>query len=71
MDANTVGGTVNLRLMEAPNFHFDVLTQGTYNSQDRTTDNYKFWASASDRFFDNNLGVFVQGNADRTDAGTT
>jgi Outer membrane receptor proteins, mostly Fe transport len=70
MDANTIGGVVNLRLMEAPkDFHFDVLTQGNYNSQDHTTDNYKFWASASDRFLDDKLGVFIQANADRADAG--
>ena len=70
MDANNIGGVVNLRLMEAPqNFHFDIMAQGNYNSQDRTTDNYKFWASASDRFLDNKLGVFVQANADRSDAG--
>ena len=32
-------------------------------------DNYKFWASVSDRFFDDKLGVFLQGNMDRTDGG--
>jgi TonB-dependent receptor len=70
MDANAIGGVVNLKLREAPeNFHFDVLTQGMYNGQDRTTDNYKFWASASDRFFNNKLGVFLQGEADRSDVG--
>ncbi|MEG8946579.1 TonB-dependent receptor [Rosettibacter firmus] len=72
MDANAIGGVVNLRIMEAPeNFHFDVLSQGTYNSQDRTlpNDNYKFWVSASNRFFNNKLGIFVQGNIDRVNAG--
>jgi TonB-dependent receptor len=70
LDANSIGGVVNLRLAEAPEeFHLDLLSQGNYNRQDRTTDNYKFWASASDRFFDNQLGVFVQANADRADAG--
>jgi TonB-dependent receptor len=70
MDANALGGVVNLRLMEAPtNFHVDVLTQGDYNSQAHTTDDYKLWGSVSDRFLDNKLGVFIQGNADRTDGG--
>jgi TonB-dependent receptor len=70
MDANTIGGIVNLRLREAPaNFHFDVLSQGNFNQQDRTIDNYRFWASASDRFLDDQLGIFVQANADRTDDG--
>ena len=70
LDANAIGGVVNLKLREAPNdLHFDVLTQGNYNSQNHTTDNYKFWASVSDRFLDNTLGVFIQGNADRSDVG--
>lgn len=70
MDANAIGGVVNLKLREASSdFHFDILTQGNYNSQDRVTDNYKFWLSLSDRFFDDNLGVFLQGNADRSDVG--
>jgi TonB-dependent receptor len=70
MDANTVGGVVNLRLREAPSgFHFDVLSQGNYNSSDHISDNYKFWASMSNRFFDDKLGVFLQANMDRTHAG--
>jgi TonB-dependent receptor len=70
LDANAIGGVVNLKLREAPsNLHFDVLTQGNYNAQDHTTDNYKFWLSISDRFFDDKLGVFLQGNADRSDVG--
>lgn len=70
MDANTIGGVVNLRLQEAPeNFHVDVLTQGAYNAQDRVTDNYKGWISVSNRFFDNALGVYAQANLDRTNAG--
>ncbi len=70
MDANALGGVVNLELREAPTgFHFDVLTQGDYNQTDNVTDNYKFWASASQRFFGDKLGVFLQGNLDRTDGG--
>ena len=70
LDANAIGGVVNLQLREAPeNFHFDVLAQGNYNAQDRTTDNHKFWMSASNRFFNNKLGVFLQANADRSDVG--
>jgi len=70
MDANTVGGVVNLRVREAPSgLHFDALSQGNYNSSDHLSDNYRFWASISNRFFDDNLGVFVQGNIDRTHGG--
>jgi TonB-dependent receptor len=70
MDANTIGGVVNLRLREAPKeFKFDVFVQGNYNNQDKTTDNYKTWVSVSDRFFNDKLGVFIQGNADRSNTG--
>ena len=70
MDANTIGGVVNLKLREAQSgLHFDVLTQGTYNESDHVADNYKFWLSVSDRFFGDKLGVFIQGNMDRTDGG--
>jgi TonB-dependent receptor len=70
MDANAIGGVVNLRLREAPsNFHFDMLSQGGTNHQERTWGNYKFWASASNRFLNDKLGVFLQGNANRADAG--
>ena len=70
MDANTLGGVVNLRLREAPTgLHFDVLAQGNYNASYHLSDNYKFWASVSQRFFDDKLGVFIQGNMDRSDGG--
>ena len=70
MDANAIGGVVNLKLRQAPeDFHLDVMTQGNYNGSDHTSDNYKGWISISDRFFDNKLGVFLQGNADQSDVG--
>jgi TonB-dependent receptor len=70
MDANTIGGVVNLRLREAPTgFHFDALALGSYNAQDHVGSNYKFWASMSNRFLDDKFGVFVQGNLDRFDGG--
>ncbi|HTY01252.1 MAG TPA: carboxypeptidase-like regulatory domain-containing protein, partial [Bacteroidota bacterium] len=67
MDANAIGGVVNLTLREAPaNLHFDVLAQGGYNTMIRSTDSYKYWLSVSDRFFDDQFGIFVQGSADRS-----
>ncbi len=70
MDANTVGGVVNLRLREAASgWHFDVLTQGDYNHTDENFNNYKFWASVSNRFLNDKLGVFIQANRDRSDGG--
>jgi TonB-dependent receptor len=72
MDANSIGGVVNLRLREAPrDWHFDILSQGSYNTQNRTYpgENYQMWMSVSNRFLDERLGVFLQGNAYRQDAG--
>ena len=70
MDANTIGGVVNLKLASAqPGLHFDVMAQGNYNSTDRTANTYKFWGTVSNRFFDDALGVIVNANADRSDGG--
>ncbi len=70
MDANAIGGVVNLRLQEAPEgFRSDAMLQGTANTQDRTYGNYQAWASVSNRFLDDNLGVFLQGNARRFNGG--
>jgi TonB-dependent receptor len=70
MDANTIGGNVNLRLKEAPEeLHYDAMLQGDYNTQDHTADNYRAWASVSNRFFGDQLGVFLQGNARRFNGG--
>lgn len=70
MDANAIGGVVNLRLQNAPEgFRSDAMLQGTANTQDHTYGNYQAWASVSDRFFDNKIGVFLQGNARRFDGG--
>ncbi len=70
MDANAIGGVVNLTLREAPeNLHFEILAQGEYNAMIHNHDNFKSWISASDRFFDNKLGVFLQGTADRGNVG--
>ena len=68
MDANAIGGTVNLRLQEAPeDLRFDFLMEGSYNTQDETADNYQIWGSVSNRFFDKKLGVFVQLNTNNQD----
>ncbi len=70
MDANAIGGTVNLRLQEAPeDLSFDFLMEGSYNTQDETADNYQIWGSVSNRFFDKKLGVFVQLNTNKSNGG--
>lgn len=70
MDANSTGGAVNLRLRQAPKgLNFDVMSQGTYNTQNQTYGNYQGWASVSNRFADDKIGVFLQGNIRRFDGG--
>ena len=70
MDANAIGGTVNLRLQEAPeDLRFDFLMEGSYNTQDETADNYQIWGSVSNRFFNKKLGVFVQLNTNKSNGG--
>ena len=70
MDANTIGGNVNLRLREAPaGFNLDAMLQGDYNMQDHTAGNYRTWLSMSNRFLNDRLGAFIQGNARRFDGG--
>ncbi|MCF7884989.1 MAG: TonB-dependent receptor [Candidatus Marinimicrobia bacterium] len=72
MDASAIGGVINLRLREAPEgLHFELRAEGIYNTQDNTSidKNNKIWGSISNRFFDNKLGVFLQGNYSRSNAG--
>ena len=63
MDADALGGTVNLTLKTAqPGLHYDVWGNGGYTKIRDSYNNYKFAGSASDRFLDDKVGVLVQGN---------
>ncbi len=60
MDADAIGGIVNLRTRVADKgFHFDVLAQGGYNSLDKNLGNYKFTAGVGNRFFEDKFGVLL------------
>jgi len=70
MDAAVLGGTVNFSLREAKRNPSGVpsvslLAQGAYNNLMNTYNDYKFVASVEQRFFNDRLGVFVQGIAQR------
>ena len=66
MEANSVAGTVNLKLREAPqNFHVNVMAQGGYNQLNDYWGNYKLLGEVSNRFLDNKLGVLFSANAER------
>lgn len=65
MNANAVGGYVNMQLREAPRgLHSDLLWQSGYGQKANTFGNYRAVASVSDRFFNNLLGVYVLGDAE-------
>ena len=63
LDANALGGTINLTLKSAePGLHYDVKGQGGYNNLRDTYKNYKFTGSVSDRFLDDQVGALLQGS---------
>ena len=70
MGADAAGGVVDLKLKEAPDeFQADLMVQGSANLQEETYGNYKIWGSLSNRFFDDKLGVFIQGNVNNKNKG--
>jgi len=70
MDADAIGGVVNLKLREAPKgMKANVMAQGTYNGQEKYMGNYKFWGDVSNRFFDDRFGASLSVNYDRIQGG--
>jgi len=68
MNANAIGGYVNMELREAPTgLHGDVLWQSGYVAKSSTYGNYRAVASGSDRFFDDQVGIYVLGNIESYD----
>lgn len=66
MEANSVAGTINLKLKDAPqDFHFKVMGQGGYNLLNNYFGNYKVNCDISNRFFKNRLGISVSANTER------
>jgi TonB-dependent receptor len=67
-EANALGGYVNMELREAPSgFRTSVLFQEGYTQLSDVYGNYRAVVSASNRFFDDKLGVYVLGNAEQYD----
>lgn len=65
MDADGLGGTVNLTLREAPEgFKIKAGLYSGYSGQSRSIGNYRGTFYMSNRFFDNKLGIMVTGNAE-------
>ena len=68
MDADAVGGTVNLRIGKAPEgFRGKFSAQNGYGSLANIYGNYKLNGFLSNRFFDNKLGIQISGNIDNFD----
>jgi TonB-dependent receptor len=66
MEASALGGTVDLKLREAPDeTQLSALAQMGYNRLQDYYGNYGFMANGSHRFFDGDLGVIASFNADR------
>jgi TonB-dependent receptor len=63
MDADALGGTVNLTLKTAPaDFHYDLRGNGGYTKLNNSYRNFKLAGTASDRFFGDKVGLLVQGS---------
>ena len=68
LNADAIGGVVNMELREAPpELHADLLWQSGYTAKSKTYSNYRAVGSASTRFFDEKLGVYVLGNIESYD----
>lgn len=68
MDADALGGTVDLKLKEAPSgFHVFASAQAGYNQLQEYYGNYAFNGNLSNRFFEDGLGVVASFNLDNYD----
>ena len=71
MEANSVAGTINLKLKETPKgFHYNLMGQGGYNALNNYYGNYKLTADISNRFFNDKLGISVSADAERVNRST-
>jgi len=70
MEANAIGGAVNMQLREAPSgLHSDLMWQSGYTAKDSKYNNYKALGAVSDRFFDDDFGAYLLLNAEQYDRG--
>jgi TonB-dependent receptor len=68
MDADALGGTVDLKLKEASaQLAINASAQGGYNRLQKYYGNYNFTGDVSNRFFDGNLGLIASFNLDDYD----
>ncbi len=70
-DADVTGGGIEFKLKEAaPNFNVDVFLRQGYNGFARSKQMRDFAVTISNRYFDDRLGVMINGVYDQKDRGT-
>ena len=70
MDADAIGGVVNLRLRSAPKgFHASATIQGGYNAQESLISKKMIWGDISNRFFNDKFGVLLNLNFEARNGG--
>lgn len=68
MNANSIGGTVNMELREAPvGPMYSAMWQQGYTAKSNAIGNYRAVISGSNRFFNNKVGVYLLGNLESYD----
>lgn len=68
MNANSIGGTVNMDLRTAPDERrVTAMWQQGYTNKSNTVGNYRAVISGSDRFFEDKLGIYVLANMESYD----
>lgn len=68
MDADALGGSVDLKLKEAPEgLKVNASAQGGYNQLQKYYGNYNFTGNVSNRFYDSRLGIIAGFNLDNYD----
>jgi TonB-dependent receptor len=68
MNANAIGGFVNMNLREAPvGLKSDILLQTGYTQKSGKYGNYRIVGAVSNRFLNNDLGVYLLANTEQYD----
>ncbi|MCF6269805.1 MAG: TonB-dependent receptor [Melioribacteraceae bacterium] len=71
MEADAIGGTVNLLLSNAPSgFKYNIRTMGGYNNIRNDFNQFNGYISLSNRFADDKFGLMVTGNRTRVQRGS-
>ena len=71
MEANSVAGTINLKLRETPkDLHYNIMNITGYNNLNNYIGNYKWQGEVGNRFLNDQLGVFVSLGTERVNRST-